>query len=189
MFASVKPGASKVLSYTLRFAVLISVGCGSGPRDFSPFKARDSSNQAVEDLESALKDAAAANNKPPETQAEISALLKWHESYDLAMQEAESKGRPVLALFTGSDWCHYCVKLKENVLDTATFKNWAVDRAVLLELDFPRNKDLPIALKSQNERLRNQYGVEGYPTVIVLDPAGQVRGKLGYMGNPQAWIQ
>ncbi len=36
------------------------------------------------------------------------------------------------------------------------------------------------ASKQQNEQLKNKYHINGFPTVIVLDPNENVLGKTGY---------
>ena len=61
-------------------------------------------------------------------------LSIWHDSYESAIEESQKTGKPILADFTGSDWCHWCVKLKTDVFETETFQNWAQDNVVLLEL-------------------------------------------------------
>ena len=61
----------------------------------------------------------------------------WHSSYEKALEEVKEKGRPVLMLFTGSDWCPPCQRMDRELLDTDEFKKWAKENVVLLELDFP----------------------------------------------------
>jgi protein disulfide-isomerase len=61
---------------------------------------------------------------------------------------------------------------------------------VLVELDFPRKKELPIELKKQNDALAEKYGVTAYPTILVLSPTGELKGRLGYMqGGPKTFIR
>src|SRR5205807_2026970 len=45
----------------------------------------------------------------------------WVESYDDAVARAKKANRLVLADFTGSDWCGWCIKLREEVFDTKEF--------------------------------------------------------------------
>ena len=44
-------------------------------------------------------------------------------------------------------------------------------------------------LKKANKALQEKYGVEGYPTLIILDKNGKEIGKLGYQpGGPLPFI-
>jgi thioredoxin-related protein len=115
--------------------------------------------------------------------------LPWRLSFDSAAREAREKGKLVMMDFTGSDWCVWCIRLKEEVFDTQPFRTWADKNVVLLELDFPQNLDLDPALDTQNRTLAQKYGVEAFPTIIFCKPDGQFVGALGYeKGGPAAWL-
>lgn len=112
----------------------------------------------------------------------------WLDSYDKAVERAKAEKRLVLADFTGSDWCGWCMKLKKEVFDTPEFQEWAGKNVVLLEVDFPQQKEQPAALKAQNEKLQEKYGIQGYPTILFLDADGKKVGQLGYRaGGAKAW--
>lgn len=101
---------------------------------------------------------------------------------------AGKTGKVVLMDFTGSDWCGWCVKLKNEVFDTPEFTAWAKDKVVLLEVDFPRKKEQSAEAKKANRELAEIYKIEGYPTIIIADAAGKELGRLGYQqGGPAAW--
>ena len=92
--------------------------------------------------------------------------------------------------FTGSDWCGWCMKLKSEVFDTPEFKEWAKKNVVLLELDFPKQKQLPEELKKQNQELAQKNNIQGYPTILFFDAKGKKVGQTGYVkGGPEAWIK
>ena len=113
----------------------------------------------------------------------------WHESFEDALAEAASTGKPVLADFTGSDWCVYCTRLKSEVFDQDQFIEWANNNVVLLELDYPRRIRQSAEIRNQNAELAKRYQIESYPTVLLLAPNGEVLGRTGYVkGGPQAWI-
>jgi protein disulfide-isomerase len=58
-----------------------------------------------------------------------------------------------------------------------------------VEIDFPRGKAQSDSLKRQNEELASQYGIQGFPTVVVLNGKGKKVGELGYMeGGASAFI-
>jgi thioredoxin-related protein len=113
----------------------------------------------------------------------------WHTDFKKAAAESRKTGKPILADFTGSDWCGWCIKLKDEVFSKDEFKAWAADNVILLELDYPQKKELPEALKKQNEELKGKYQIKGYPTVLFLDAKGKVIAQSGYKpGGPEAWI-
>lgn len=124
----------------------------------------------------------------PATAAEP-AVAGWGENYPQALAEAKKSGKPILADFTGSDWCGYCIALKKEVFDTPAFKEWAAKNVILLEVDFPRRKAQAAEIKQQNGKLAQQFAIEGYPTILILDGNGKKIGELGYMdGGPEKWI-
>ena len=75
---------------------------------------------------------------------------KWYIDFEKAAQVSLQTGKPILADFTGSDWCGWCIKLKE-VFNTPKFKDWAEKNVVLLELDYPRRKQQDEKLKNKTE--------------------------------------
>ena len=114
---------------------------------------------------------------------------EWLKSYDEAVELSKQSGKPILADFTGSNWCGYCVKLKKEVFDTPQFKAWAAENVVLLELDYPRPNLQADWIKQQNNMLRDRYKIDSYPTVMILNHDGSVVGSQGYMkGGPERWI-
>jgi len=114
---------------------------------------------------------------------------QWHHSYESARSESLETGRPILINFTGSDWCHWCVKLKQDVFNQPEFQAWAKDNVILLELDFPKRSAQSPIIKQQNQKLAQQFGVEGYPTVLLVDANGKVMGdSLGYLPEVDRWL-
>jgi protein disulfide-isomerase len=114
---------------------------------------------------------------------------RWTTSFRQAQAEAKKTGKLILADFTGSDWCTWCVKLTNEVFKTDTFKKWAKENVVLLYLDFPQRTPQAAALKRQNQLLSQKYGVRGFPTILFLTADGAVAGRAGYKaGGPDAWI-
>jgi len=113
----------------------------------------------------------------------------WHTYFDQAAAQAQKTGKLILVDFTGSDWCGWCIKLRQEVFDTNEFKKWASEKVVLLEVDFPRRKKLSAKQTQHNQALAKKYGIKGYPTILLLDAEGQVVGKSGYrQGGASAWI-
>ena len=114
----------------------------------------------------------------------------WQTDPEKALASAKGTKRLVLMDFTGSDWCSWCIKLNKEVFSQPEFQAFAKDNLVLVELDFPRAKPQSAEDKSRNEALAKKFGVQGFPTVVILNSDGKLVGQLGYMkGGPQAFIE
>lgn len=119
----------------------------------------------------------------------------WMVDINKAYDESERTGKPILANFTGSDWCGWCKKLKLEVFDQPAFKEWAKKTVVLVELDYPRRFQIPQKYKEQNAGLQQAFKVSGYPTIWVFnlgkDDKGQYAiealGKTGYVKGVSAF--
>lgn len=178
---------SVALSMLLVSATL--VGCAKDGA--SPFASLNSSSAA---MEQARKEIYAAGPQPTIQQTAYEADVpaqKWHDSLTNAIAEAQSSDKLILADFTGSDWCHYCVKLKDEVFRTPEFNAWANDNVVLLEVDSPKQTRLPQAIHDQNEMLKTRFNITSFPTVLLLDTDGNVLAKMGYEKgkSPSEWVQ
>ena len=115
--------------------------------------------------------------------------LQWLTDLPKAQAKAKAENKMVLLDFTGSDWCVWCTRLKNEVFSQAAFAEYASKNLVLVEVDFPHNKKMSNEQKAANDALQKQYKVEGYPTIIVLNSEGKQVGELGYMkGGPAAFI-
>lgn len=120
----------------------------------------------------------------------IASAETWLTDFKAASDKAKSENKPLLMDFTGSDWCGWCIKLDKEVFNTPEFKEYAEKNLVLLKLDFPKGKSQPPHEKKQNEELAKRYGIQGFPTIIVLNSSGKAVGKLGYTeGGPSAFIK
>lgn len=127
---------------------------------------------------------------PGVTAAAADSSAGWLTDFSAAKAQATKENKKLLLDFTGSDWCGYCMKLEAEVLTTDTFRSFAKD-FVLVRLDFPRSKQLPAAAKRQNDALAKQFQVDGFPTVIELDPSGrEITRQVGYDpgSGPRAYL-
>jgi thiol-disulfide isomerase/thioredoxin len=130
-----------------------------------------------------------------QSEKKTSDTLAWHTDIVQAHTLSEATQKPIFAFFTGSDWCGWCKKLQQEVFAKPAFISWANENVILLELDFPRRKELPAALVQQNQSLQSFFNVGGFPTIwmffmnkdaanakFVISPLGS----LGYPRNPEA---
>lgn len=128
--------------------------------------------------------------------AKAQEALTWHTDVNKAVEIARQEQKPLFFFFTGSDWCGWCIRLQNEVFKKPEFEAWAKEKAVLVELDFPRRTPQADAIKQQNMQLQQMFAVQGYPTVWFVKPTikdGKTNfeqiGKTGYVaGGPSAWL-
>ena len=106
------------------------------------------------------------------TSSQILGAEGWLTNWEEAKKTAAKEKKDILIDFTGSDWCGWCIKLKNEVFTKDQFKKEAPKDFVLLELDFPRSKPQAPELKKQNASLRDRFGIQGYPTIMLVDAPG-----------------
>ena len=97
-------------------------------------------------------------------------LEGWSTDLDKALAEAKAAKKSVLVEFTGSDWCPPCIAMRKNVFSKKEFVQAASKNFILVELDFPKADK---SLADKNKPLAEKYKIEGFPTVILLDPEGK----------------
>jgi thiol-disulfide isomerase/thioredoxin len=112
------------------------------------------------------------------------AEVTWLTDLDAAKAQGVKENKPVLVDFTGSDWCPPCKSLHKVVFESAEFAAVA-SRYVLVELDYPKTKPQSPELKAKNAALSKQFGISGFPTVLLIDAkSGDVFGKtVGFGGQ------
>jgi protein disulfide-isomerase len=118
------------------------------------------------------------------------AELAWTTDVPKAVAKAKAEDKLVLLDFTGSDWCGWCIKFKNEALDTKQFQDYAEKNLVLVELDFPHKTAQSNDLKNANHALATKYNVTGFPTFVVLNKDGREIGRQeGYQeGGAKAFI-
>jgi protein disulfide-isomerase len=104
----------------------------------------------------------------------------WQADYDAALKQAAAEKKYVLVDFSGSDWCGWCIKLDKEVFSQPEFIEYAKNNLICVLLDFPRGKELPKAQKDANQALLEKFKVEGFPTVLILNPQGKLIQQTGY---------
>ena len=116
--------------------------------------------------------------------------LKWLTDLPAAQAQAKAENKMVLLDFTGSDWCGWCIKFKQEALDTKEFQEYAAANLVLVEVDFPRKKAQSDEVKKANEALSKKFKADGFPTFVVLSKDGAEIGRQdGYeKGGSKAFI-
>ena len=83
----------------------------------------------------------------------------WLTNFETALKIAKETKKPILLDFTGSDWCGWCIRLKKEVFSENSFKSFAKQNLVLVEVDFPRKNNQNSSLRKQNNRLKSKYEI------------------------------
>lgn len=116
----------------------------------------------------------------------------WKTDFSQTTAEAIAQNKPIILVFSGSDWCAPCMKLDKTIWQSEAFKKYALTNYILQRADFPKKKQnqLPEELKKQNQSLAEKYNQEGiFPLVVVLDGKGKVLGKESYKNvTPEEYI-
>ena len=123
--------------------------------------------------------------------APIEIAAGWIADLGEAQTRAKATNRPILAVFSGSDWCKPCIMYEREVFAQPEFTAYAKDKLVLAHFDFPRQKkNQPSAAQLKlNEAAAAQLNREGdFPLAVLIAPNGKVLAKTGYIaGGPAAF--
>ncbi len=124
---------------------------------------------------------------------QFSVAQDWVSSWSHATDSAITLNKPILLVFSGSDWCAPCIKLDRDIWTTPVFQSYAKKNLILYKADFPRRKanQLPEPLASENKKLAEQYNTKGYfPLVVLLSPKKDILGQTAYLNiSPEAYIE
>lgn len=101
----------------------------------------------------------------------------WLHNLDDAQAIARKENKYIILNFSGSDWCGPCIRMHKEIFDSEAFQDFAKDKLVLVNADFPRLKKnrLPKDQQSINDQLADRYNHEGkFPYTVLLNADGKV---------------
>lgn len=115
----------------------------------------------------------------------------WMTDFSAAKEKAAKENKSLLVDFTGTDWCHWCIKLDEEVFAHEAFKKGVAEKFVLVELDYPRDKSkVDKATAKQNAELKTKYKIKGFPTILLMNAHGVPFAQTGYRaGGPEKYVE
>lgn len=123
----------------------------------------------------------------------ISLAQNWNFNFDTAKELAAKEKKPLILVFSGSDWCAPCIKLDNLIWKSSEFIEYSKQHLILVKADFPRRKSTNFSKKQleHNEKLAEKYNKQGYfPLVVIFDATGKVVGETGYKKlSPHEYIQ
>jgi thioredoxin-related protein len=105
------------------------------------------------------------------------ATVSWLGDFNEATAEAAKTHKLILINFSGSDWCGPCIRERKEILENATFENYAADHLILVRADFPRQKKNQLSREQtlRNEALADKYNPDGkFPYTLLVDEHGKV---------------
>lgn len=111
--------------------------------------------------------------KSPPPPAVASRTAHWYPDLAQAKAAAEKLNKRILALFTGSDWCRPCQQFEANVAHDEQFAGIFAASFIFYKCDWLRNTPQPRAVEQEVARVRREYGIRRYPTLMVLNAAGE----------------
>lgn len=113
----------------------------------------------------------------------FAASAQWTENFQTAVASSKQQKKPILMLFTGSDWCKFCIMMEKDAFGKPEFEQFLSKNFILFKADFPRGKKLQPGIVQQNNALARKYNVEGFPTVLIVSADGKVLAQTGYLRN------
>ncbi len=113
-------------------------------------------------------------------------------TYEKALQRSKEEGKPIMLVFSGSDWCKPCIALKKTILETSDFQK-IKEKVIFMYLDFPykRSNRLSKEETKHNEGLADRYNRSGeFPKSILLDSSGKIiqEVRFEYGMSPDEYI-
>ena len=103
--------------------------------------------------------------------------------YPMAVERATKLDKPLLLAFLGTDWSMTSLKLDREVFDQPAFADNTKYDFLLCKLHFYQTQERPPEILAQNQTLAEKYGIETFPTVVVLDSKGVEIGRVGYVAG------
>jgi thioredoxin-related protein len=106
------------------------------------------------------------------------AQITKYNDWDIAKQQSELKGKNILIILTGAEWCKPCVKMEKNVIENEQFIEYANQNLVILEINIPRNQNYNSKIMKDYVYFKNKYSTNALPIMILVDKNGTEKIRL-----------
>jgi thioredoxin-related protein len=107
--------------------------------------------------------------------APLTHAIEWDTDHDTVLATADDKQQPILLYFTAT-WCGYCRSFEKVTLADESVTT-AIQPFLKARLDY-----------DDDAYLASKYGIRGVPTVLLLNPKGQIVAQtMGYQ-SPQDFL-
>lgn len=101
--------------------------------------------------------------------APTAATITWQKSLSKTLQLAKTNKKWILVdVYT--DWCHWCKKLDSDVYAQPAMAKFLNKSFICLKANAED--------KGDGTAINSKYGVQGYPTTLILEPSGKEKGRI-----------
>jgi len=69
-------------------------------------------------------------------------FTNWETNFEKAKTTASKEHKFILLNFSGSDWCGPCIRMHKELLENSAFQEFAHQKLVMVNADFPRQKKI-----------------------------------------------
>lgn len=103
----------------------------------------------------------------------------WHKDFSVAGKLSRNSGKPIILWFTHSGKSPQCDLLNRELMLTPEFETWAKENTIRVTLDSMKDGNSNEDAKRVDyvNRFKKRYNVNGYPSIYVLSPSGEVVDK------------
>ncbi|HLY68453.1 MAG TPA: thioredoxin family protein [Puia sp.] len=106
---------------------------------------------------------------------------QYSDNADQVFSQSRLLSKPVLLIFSGSDWCQPCIRFEKKILTDSTFMTFSHTSLLVLTADFPQRKKQSPSLIGQNEQLAKMYNPHGlFPYMVLLNPDKKIIHVIAY---------
>lgn len=98
--------------------------------------------------------------------------VDWKSDYSAAVEAARAENKLIMVVFS-TEWCGFCQQLKDVTFAAEPVAKHLNENVISLEVD----------AEKEGQELAEKYGVQGFPTIKLLDHEGTSWGTIvGYSG-------
>lgn len=102
----------------------------------------------------------------------------WNENFGEALVDAQSNGKVLLLAFMGAGWCPWSEKLEREILSEPAFVEPLRGDVQFVWLACPEE---PKRYGTELKQLKEKYGVDEFPTLVLITPQQEEMFKVGYL--------
>lgn len=115
--------------------------------------------------------------------------IHWTTNFEEAAAASRSTSKPILILFTGTNWCGACKTLERDILSQPQFIEAVQSHFVFLKVELLDPSEKGMA-NSPHKALFQRYEVKFWPTMEIVEADGSRLFTLPYQpGNPAGYAK